>query len=104
MLKGSCNGGEVDYPALLAGRRPTAFRPTATNCSASAMLSPGATSTQRSTTLCDCAKTCDSVQDRSVTGASGGIGRAIVTELVRMGMHVHALALPDAALDAMQRS
>jgi NADP-dependent 3-hydroxy acid dehydrogenase YdfG len=36
-----------------------------------------------------------------VTGASGGIGRAIVTELVRLGMHVHALALPDAALDAL---
>jgi NADP-dependent 3-hydroxy acid dehydrogenase YdfG len=36
-----------------------------------------------------------------VTGASGGIGRAIVTELVRLGMHVHALALPDTALDEM---
>ena len=36
-----------------------------------------------------------------VTGASGGIGRAIVTELVRLGMHVHALALPDAALDQL---
>jgi NADP-dependent 3-hydroxy acid dehydrogenase YdfG len=36
-----------------------------------------------------------------VTGASGGIGRAIVDELVRMGMHVHALALPDAALDQL---
>ncbi len=36
-----------------------------------------------------------------VTGASGGIGRAIVTELVRLGMHVHALALPDAALDEL---
>jgi NADP-dependent 3-hydroxy acid dehydrogenase YdfG len=36
-----------------------------------------------------------------VTGASGGIGRAIVAELVRLGMHVHALALPDAALAAM---
>ncbi|MEP7204005.1 MAG: SDR family NAD(P)-dependent oxidoreductase [Ilumatobacteraceae bacterium] len=33
-----------------------------------------------------------------VTGASGGIGRAIVAELVRLGMHVHALALPDRAL------
>jgi NADP-dependent 3-hydroxy acid dehydrogenase YdfG len=37
-----------------------------------------------------------------VTGASGGIGRAIVTELVRLGMHVHALALPDDALEAMR--
>jgi 3-hydroxy acid dehydrogenase / malonic semialdehyde reductase len=37
-----------------------------------------------------------------VTGASGGIGQAIVAELVRLGMHVHALALPDAALDAMR--
>jgi NADP-dependent 3-hydroxy acid dehydrogenase YdfG len=37
-----------------------------------------------------------------VTGASGGIGRAIVAELVRLGMHVHALALPDTALDAMR--
>ena len=37
----------------------------------------------------------------AVTGASGGIGRAIVTELVRLGMHVHALALPDADLDSM---
>ena len=37
-----------------------------------------------------------------VTGASGGIGRAIATELVRLGMHVHALALADAALDAMR--
>jgi 3-hydroxy acid dehydrogenase/malonic semialdehyde reductase len=36
-----------------------------------------------------------------VTGASGGIGRAIVSELVQLGMHVHALALPDAALDAI---
>ena len=37
-----------------------------------------------------------------VTGASGGIGRAIVTELVRLGMHVHALALPDATLDELR--
>ena len=37
-----------------------------------------------------------------VTGASGGIGRAIVAELVQRGMHVHALALPDAALDALR--
>ena len=37
-----------------------------------------------------------------VTGASGGIGRAIATELVRLGMHVHALALADAALDALR--
>ena len=36
-----------------------------------------------------------------VTGASGGIGRAIVDELVRMGMHVHALAIPDDSLDAL---
>lgn len=38
----------------------------------------------------------------AVTGASGGIGRAIVAELVRLGMHVHALALPDDALDEMR--
>jgi NADP-dependent 3-hydroxy acid dehydrogenase YdfG len=37
-----------------------------------------------------------------VTGASGGIGRAIVAELVRLGMHVHALGLPDGSLDAMR--
>ena len=37
-----------------------------------------------------------------VTGASGGIGRAIVDELVRLGMHVHALALPDDALAALR--
>jgi NADP-dependent 3-hydroxy acid dehydrogenase YdfG len=37
-----------------------------------------------------------------VTGASGGIGRAIVTELVRLGIHVHALALPDAALEGLR--
>jgi NADP-dependent 3-hydroxy acid dehydrogenase YdfG len=37
-----------------------------------------------------------------VTGASGGIGRAIVGELVRLGAHVHALALPDEALDALR--
>ena len=37
-----------------------------------------------------------------VTGASGGIGRAVSTELVRLGMHVHALALADTALDAMR--
>jgi len=37
-----------------------------------------------------------------VTGASGGIGRAIVDELVRLGMHVHAVALPDDALDALR--
>ena len=37
-----------------------------------------------------------------VTGASGGIGRAIATELVRLGMHVHALARADAALDALR--
>ena len=36
-----------------------------------------------------------------VTGASGGIGRAIVDELVRLGMHVHALALADTALDEL---
>jgi NADP-dependent 3-hydroxy acid dehydrogenase YdfG len=37
-----------------------------------------------------------------VTGASGGIGRAVTAELVRLGMHVHALALPDAALDTLR--
>ena len=37
-----------------------------------------------------------------VTGASGGIGRAVVDELVRLGMHVHALGLPDASLDAIR--
>lgn len=37
-----------------------------------------------------------------VTGASGGIGRAIVAELMRLEMHVHALALPDAALDQLR--
>jgi 3-hydroxy acid dehydrogenase / malonic semialdehyde reductase len=37
-----------------------------------------------------------------VTGASGGIGRAIVAELGRLGMHVHAIALPDAALDKLR--
>jgi 3-hydroxy acid dehydrogenase / malonic semialdehyde reductase len=36
-----------------------------------------------------------------VTGASGGIGRAVCAELVRLGMHVHGLALPDAALDEL---
>ncbi|MBK5333500.1 MAG: SDR family NAD(P)-dependent oxidoreductase, partial [Ilumatobacteraceae bacterium] len=40
-------------------------------------------------------------QTAVVTGASGGIGRAIVDELVRLGMHVHALALPDESLDAL---
>jgi NADP-dependent 3-hydroxy acid dehydrogenase YdfG len=37
-----------------------------------------------------------------VTGASGGIGRAVVAELVRSGMAVHALALPDDDLDALR--
>ena len=37
-----------------------------------------------------------------VTGASGGIGRAIVTELIRLGLHVHALGLPDDSLDALR--
>jgi 3-hydroxy acid dehydrogenase/malonic semialdehyde reductase len=37
-----------------------------------------------------------------VTGASGGIGRAIVAELLRLGANVHALALPDEALDALR--
>jgi len=37
-----------------------------------------------------------------VTGASGGIGRAIVGELFRLGANVHALALPDDALDALR--
>jgi 3-hydroxy acid dehydrogenase/malonic semialdehyde reductase len=37
-----------------------------------------------------------------VTGASGGIGRAIVGELVRLGAVVHALALPDAILDELR--
>jgi 3-hydroxy acid dehydrogenase/malonic semialdehyde reductase len=37
-----------------------------------------------------------------VTGASGGIGRAIVDELVRLGMYVHALALPDDSLAALR--
>ena len=36
-----------------------------------------------------------------VTGASGGIGRAIVAELLRLGLSVHALALPDGNLAAM---
>ena len=36
-----------------------------------------------------------------VTGASGGIGSAVVAELVRLGMNVHALALPDAQLSAL---
>ena len=38
----------------------------------------------------------------AVTGASGWIGRAIVDELVRLGMHVHALALPDDSLEALR--
>lgn len=38
----------------------------------------------------------------AVTGASGGIGRAIVTELVRLGMNVHALALGDDALEDLR--
>jgi 3-hydroxy acid dehydrogenase/malonic semialdehyde reductase len=37
-----------------------------------------------------------------VTGASGGIGRALVAELVRLGLHVHALGLADASLEAMR--
>lgn len=37
-----------------------------------------------------------------VTGASGGIGRAIVAQLVGLGMHVHAIALPDDALDELR--
>lgn len=37
-----------------------------------------------------------------VTGASGGIGQAIVAELVGLGLHVHALALPDPALDTLR--
>jgi len=37
-----------------------------------------------------------------VTGASGGIGRAIVGELVRLGANVHALALADGALDELR--
>lgn len=37
-----------------------------------------------------------------VTGASGGIGRAVVAELVRVGMLVHAVALPDDALDTLR--
>ena len=37
-----------------------------------------------------------------VTGASGGIGRATVTELVRLGLQVHALGLPDDSLEAMR--
>jgi 3-hydroxy acid dehydrogenase / malonic semialdehyde reductase len=37
-----------------------------------------------------------------VTGASGGIGSAVVAELVRLGMSVHALALPDEHLDSLK--
>jgi NADP-dependent 3-hydroxy acid dehydrogenase YdfG len=37
-----------------------------------------------------------------VTGASGGIGRAIVAELVRLGIQVHALGLPDESLDTLR--
>jgi NADP-dependent 3-hydroxy acid dehydrogenase YdfG len=37
-----------------------------------------------------------------VTGASGGIGRAIVAELVRLGASVHALALADDALELLR--
>ena len=39
-----------------------------------------------------------------VTGASGGIGRPIVDELVRLGLRVHALGLPDDTLQAMRGS
>ena len=55
----SINRGEVDYRALIAGgprslgRNPEA----ASGCSASAMRSPPATSTPRSTTRCACART-----------------------------------------------
>lgn len=38
-----------------------------------------------------------------VTGASGGIGRAVVAALVQRGMHVHAVAFPDALLDELGR-
>ena len=38
-----------------------------------------------------------------VTGASGGIGQAIVAELVGLGLHVHALALPDPALETLRQ-
>ena len=37
-----------------------------------------------------------------VTGASGGIGRALVLELVRLGYGVHALALADQYLDELR--
>jgi 3-hydroxy acid dehydrogenase / malonic semialdehyde reductase len=37
----------------------------------------------------------------AVTGASGGIGRAVVVELARLGIPVHAFALPDVSLDSM---
>ena len=37
-----------------------------------------------------------------MTGASGGIGRAIVTELLGLGMQVHALGLADESLEAMR--
>jgi NADP-dependent 3-hydroxy acid dehydrogenase YdfG len=36
-----------------------------------------------------------------VTGASGGIGRAVVAELVGLGMQVHALAYPDEHLQSL---
>ena len=38
-----------------------------------------------------------------VTGASGGIGRAVVAALVQRGMHVHAVAYPDALLDGLHQ-
>ena len=37
-----------------------------------------------------------------VTGASGGIGSAVCTELLRLGCTVHAIALGDTHLDALR--
>jgi NADP-dependent 3-hydroxy acid dehydrogenase YdfG len=37
-----------------------------------------------------------------VTGASGGIGTAVVDVLLTAGLHVHAVAFPDAQLDALR--
>jgi NADP-dependent 3-hydroxy acid dehydrogenase YdfG len=38
-----------------------------------------------------------------VTGASGGIGRAIVSALLQRGMHVDAVAFPDHLLDELRQ-
>ena len=104
LVPGSANLGEVDHEALhrRAARRPCAptrrALPTVPHRRRRRRPQHPRRRLRRTAAL---QGPVNGYRSAVVTGASGGIGRAIVTELVRLGMHVHALALDDAALRAI---